>query len=76
MIVPKPLRVAGIIICGVMLAAPAIACFRATPPGSMKVMDFVHVLFPLWFILLVQICIDEGRARERQRSSTQQQQPK
>ncbi|WP_437593363.1 hypothetical protein [Sorangium sp. So ce1000] len=65
MIVPKPLRMVGIVVCGVALAAPGILCFGERSPGLLKIVDFVRTLFPLWFVLLVQLSIDEGRARER-----------
>lgn len=65
MVVPKPLRVAAIIVCGVLLAAPAVVCFRGASPGTLRAMEVLHVLFPITFGVLVQACIAEGRARER-----------
>lgn len=68
MILPKPLRVVGILGCGALLAAPTIACFHLPLQGQWVGLDVIRTLFPIWFYLLVQICIDEGRARERERT--------
>ena len=65
MIVPKPLRVIGIIVCGLMLLAPQLVCFTGARPRVMAVMHFISLLFPLSFYVLTNMCIDEGRERER-----------
>ena len=62
MIVQKPLRVAGILLFGALLVAPTIASYHT--PLQMG-LDVIRTLFPVWFYLLVQVCIEEGRARER-----------
>ena len=59
-------RMIGIVFCGVMLLVPQSVCFIGAPPNIMKAADVVRLCFPLWFVLLVQISIDEGRARERE----------
>jgi hypothetical protein len=58
-------RTVGIIFCGGILLFPQIVCFVGAPPNIMKVADFVRLCFPLTFYVLVNLCIDEGRARER-----------
>jgi hypothetical protein len=66
-IMPKPFRVMCIIFCALALAAPAIVCFGGASARAMLVMDVIRTLFPVWFLLLTQACIDEGRERERKR---------
>ena len=62
----KPLRVTGIIICGVMLGLPALACFREEGAShATRVLHDMNVLFPVTFWALSRFFIDEGRARER-----------
>ncbi len=68
MIIPKPLRVAGIILCGMMLLLPAGVCFTGASDRVMRLMHFISVLSPVPFCILVQVCIDEGRAREQERA--------
>jgi hypothetical protein len=34
----------------------------------MRAADFVRLCFPLTFYVLVNLCIEEGRARERERT--------
>ena len=61
----KPLRVAGIIICCLLLAAPAIVCFRGASPHMMEVVRTISLLFPVTFWALSRIFIAEGREQER-----------
>lgn len=68
MIVPKPLRVVGIVACGFLLAAPALVCFRGMPSRPITPMGVIQALYLLWITLLVQLSIDEGREREHKRA--------
>lgn len=63
----KVARMVGIVVCGGMLLVPQVVCFVGASPGIMKAADVMRLCFPLTFTLLVQVCIDEGRARERER---------
>lgn len=65
MVIAKPLRVMGIIICGAMLGVPPLVCFTGASTRVMGVMHFVSILFPLTFYVLSYLFIEEGRARER-----------
>jgi hypothetical protein len=65
MIMPKPFRVMGIVICVVMMLVPQLVCFTGASPRVMEVAHFISLRSPLTFFILVQVCIDEGRARER-----------
>jgi hypothetical protein len=65
MVIPKPLRVIGIIVCGAMLGVPPVVCFTGASTRVMEVMRFISLLFPLTFYVLSNLFIDEGRARER-----------
>ena len=51
-----------------MLLFPQVACFIEVPQGIMKAANFVRLCFPLTFYVLVNLCFDEGRARERERT--------
>jgi thiosulfate reductase cytochrome b subunit len=64
-IVPKPLRVIGIILCGLALLVPQAVCFSGARPHVLEVMHFISLLSPLTFLILTCLCIDEGRERER-----------
>jgi hypothetical protein len=64
-IVPKPLRVTGIVVCGLLLLLPPGICWIVASPQIMKLMHFISLISPVPFVLLVLVCIDEGRARER-----------
>jgi hypothetical protein len=72
----KPLRVAGIIVCGLMLGVPALVCFReGVSAHSMGILHTINALFPVTFWALSRFFIDEGRARERaDREQTNQEQ--
>jgi hypothetical protein len=61
-------RMIGIVVCGGLLLIPQVVCFVGAPPNMMKVADFIRLCFPLTFYVLVNLCIDEGRARERERA--------
>lgn len=65
----KLLRVACIVVCGALLAAPGLVCFRGAAPGTMRAIEVIHTLFPVTFVVLVQACIAEGRAQERERAA-------
>jgi hypothetical protein len=65
MVIAKPLRVIGIIVCGAMLGVPPMVCFLGASTRVMEVMHFVSLLFPLTFYVLSNLFIEEGRARER-----------
>jgi hypothetical protein len=65
MVIDKPLRVIGIIVCGAMLGVPPMVCFIGASARVMAVMHFISLLFPLTFYVLSNLFIDEGRARER-----------
>jgi hypothetical protein len=65
MIVAKPLRIIGIIVCGAMLGVPPMVCFTGASARVMEVMHLISLLFPLTFYVLSNLFIDEGRARER-----------
>ncbi len=60
---PRPLRIFGILLCGGLLAAPTVANYHE--PLQPMGLNVIRALFPLWIALLIQLCIDEGRARER-----------
>ena len=64
----KIARIVGIVFCGVMLLVPQVVCFVGASPGIMKAADVLRLCFPLTFCVLVGLCIDEGRARERERA--------
>ncbi|WP_438024117.1 hypothetical protein [Sorangium sp. So ce233] len=59
----RPLRILGMLLCGGLLAAPAVAGYHE--PLQPMALDVIRALFPLWIALLIQLSIDEGRARER-----------
>lgn len=63
---PRVQRMIGIIVCGGLLLIPQVVCFAVAPPAMMKVADFIRLCFPLTFYVLVNLCIDEGRERERE----------
>ncbi len=67
-IIPKPLRVTGIILCGLMLLVPPGMCFTGAQPRWMELAHLISILSPLPFLVLVALCIDEGRERERERA--------
>ena len=64
-IVPKPFRVMAIILCGLMLLVPPGVCFTGASERVMRAMHVINMLAPLPFCILVLVCIDEGRERER-----------
>ena len=64
----KVTRMVGIVVCGGMLLVPQVVCSVGASPGIMKAADVVRLCFPLTFTVLVQLCMEEGRARERERA--------
>lgn len=64
----KIARIVGIVFCGAMLLIPQVVCFVGASPDIMKAADVLRLCFPLTFSVLVGLCIDEGRARERERA--------
>ena len=66
MVESRTLRVVGGILCAVALFVPqVVAGGNRSPIGVISVL---HYAFPLVFYVLVNLCIDEGRARERARA--------
>lgn len=65
MFVPKTPRVIGIILCGVLLFAPQVRCYRSVPHDALSVASVLFFGFPVIFYLLANLWIDEGRERER-----------
>ncbi|WP_437899056.1 hypothetical protein [Sorangium sp. So ce124] len=61
----KPLRVFGIIVCMVLIVLPAWLCFRGPHPQMSKSIDVMFALLPVVIVVFGQLCIAEGRARER-----------
>ena len=53
------------IICCLLLAMPAIVCFRGASPHMMEVAHTISLLFPVSFWVLSRIFIAEGREQER-----------
>jgi len=61
----KPLRVFGIIVCMVLIILPSALCFRGPHPQISKSIEFIFALLPVVVFVFGQLCIAEGRARER-----------
>jgi hypothetical protein len=61
----KPLRVFGMIVCMVLIILPSWLCFRAPHPQMSKPIDVIFALLPVVVFVFGQLCIVEGRARER-----------
>jgi hypothetical protein len=49
----------------VLIALPAVMCFRGPHPHVSGTIEFVFALMPVLLFALVQLCYAEGRARER-----------
>ena len=71
----KSYRTVGIVLCGIMLLAPQVACFLDASPNLMRWMNLLRILFPLTFYVLANLLIDEGRARERAEKERRRQPP-
>lgn len=61
----KPLRVFGIIACMVLIALPSVFCLSGPHPQISKPIEFMLALLPVVVFVFGQLCIAEGRARER-----------
>jgi hypothetical protein len=59
----RALRVVGGIVCAIALFAPQV--YVGPNRNPVGVVSVLHYAFPLVFYVLVNLCIDEGRARER-----------
>ena len=69
MVESRALRVVGGIICAVALFVPQM--YAGGNRAPIGVISALHYAFPLVFYVLVNLCIDEGRARERARAKHQ-----
>jgi hypothetical protein len=64
-LVPRIPRAIGIILCGVALFVPQVRWDRSGQYDTFNVIAVLHFAFPVFFYVLVNLSIDEGRDRER-----------
>jgi hypothetical protein len=58
-------RVLAMLASGGVIVASNVLSYLSAPRGSFGVVDLLHFSLPLTIYVFANLCMDEGRARER-----------